>query len=340
MVISQGLSLYLMDFIAFFSSRAVNTTVFLLVPERDHVDIALQTGLLGTILAGCLLAPVFRQHGAPSPFVVVPPLNFVHTCLFYAVLLGSLLGVLVPCSSFLLDKNLIYYVVEFVLDDVGKIAMLLYWIVLLVLCLVGFPWIETKFNLSSIVARKLYHLLAVALFTPALVLQRDLLRLSLGIAVALLLVLEYMRAVSVPPVGKYIAGYMKGYLDRRDGGKAIVTHFCLLLGCAVPVWLNRTAHLLPAAAGIISLGIGDAAGAILGSTLGKIKVSKQSNKTLEGSLALFVSIGIASIVFLPALSSQLLLAVLLTSLIEAYTVQIDNIVLPLFYYSLCNLLVC
>lgn len=102
----------------------------------------------------------------------------------------------------------------------------------------------------------------------------DLLYLSFGIATAVLLLVEYIRLFRVPPLGKALHGFMSAYLDHRDDGPLILTHIYLLLGCAIPVWMcgsGPTARPLHGGqttwgvgglapyAGIISLGVGDAA---------------------------------------------------------------------------------
>jgi len=101
-----------------------------------------------------------------------------------------------------------------------------------------------------------------------------LLYLSFGIATAVLLLVEYIRLFRVPPLGKSLHGFMSAYLDHRDDGPLILTHIYLLLGCAIPVWMcgsGPTARPLHGGqttwgvgglapyAGIISLGVGDAA---------------------------------------------------------------------------------
>ncbi|KAE8981466.1 hypothetical protein PR002_g23822 [Phytophthora rubi] len=90
-------------------------------------------------------------------------------------------------------------------------------------------------------------------------------------------------------------------------------------------------------------------GAVVGSSVGRHKIF--GGKTLEGSAAVFFSMLVASIplhnyhtrAFVDGEYVQLALlivAVFLTSVLEAATAQIDNLVLPLFLYTACNLVSC
>ena len=100
--------------------------------------------------------------------------------------------------------------------------------------------------------------------------------LSFGVATAALVVVEVLRLFRVPPLGRLLHHFMAPYTDDRDDGPLILTHIYLLLGCAIPLWLcgagspdghaasagfqrgfNR--YGLSSYAGIVSLGIGDAA---------------------------------------------------------------------------------
>lgn len=62
------------------------------------------------------------------------------------------------------------------------------------------------------------------------------------------------------------------FRDERDVGIVILTPMYLLLGCAMPMWVSHALSAdaswglvsLPAAAGILSLGIGDTAAALVG----------------------------------------------------------------------------
>jgi hypothetical protein len=65
-------------------------------------------------------------------------------------------------------------------------------------------------------------LLALLLFSPALVLEPQLLAISLAIACALLVVVEAVRISRVPWLGPRIHSFMTSFIDERDSGLLLV----------------------------------------------------------------------------------------------------------------------
>jgi dolichol kinase len=79
----------------------------------------------------------------------------------------------------------------------------------------------------------------------------------------------------------------------------IVTHIYLLMGCALPVtatYILLSGSVFPSdwtiwsLAGVVFLGIGDSAAAILGKKFGKSRWREMGAKTQEGSSYLVVSV--------------------------------------------------
>ena len=73
---------------------------------------------------------------------------------------------------------------------------------------------------------------------------------------------------------------MLSFTDERDIGAIVLSHFYLLVGCAIPLWLvprsvvvdnDNDANYLPASAGILSVGVGDAVAAVVGTYFGQRK---------------------------------------------------------------------
>lgn len=50
--------------------------------------------------------------------------------------------------------------------------------------------------------------------------------------------MEFLRCTGCPPIAALLDSYYGGFLDARDGGKLVVTHIFLVLGCAIPLWLS------------------------------------------------------------------------------------------------------
>jgi dolichol kinase len=62
--------------------------------------------------------------------------------------------------------------------------------------------------------------------------------LSFGVAFALFTFAEYVRYFAIYPFGAAVHLFMNEFLDHKDSGTAILSHFYLLTGCAGSLWLE------------------------------------------------------------------------------------------------------
>ena len=88
----------------------------------------------------------------------------------------------------------------------------------------------------------------MALFLPALITQPELLAMSLGIAAAALIAAEVLRVGRCPFLGPRIHSFMTAFLDSRDQGLLLISHFSLLIGMALPLWLSLSILIPPSSA--------------------------------------------------------------------------------------------
>jgi len=170
--------------------------------------------------------------------------------------------------------------------------------------------------------------------------------LAFGAAFAVFLTLEMIRIWEIYPLGHVVHQFMNAFTDHRDSEILIVSHFSLLLGCALPKWMSSGLNDRPLApfAGILSLGIGDTMASMIGYKYGVLRWSKTGKKTIEGTAAGITSVLAACSILVSLLASSgyilsqnwlsLLVAVTLSGLLEAYTAQLDNAFIPLVFYSL------
>lgn len=238
-------------------------------------------------------------------------------------------------------------VVRFVfMEPVKRLSLCLYWVCVIYLSVLRFYNISKNSKIERILLRKYYHLMAVLMFLPAVILQPKFLDLAFGAALAVFLTLEIIRVWRIWPLGQLVHEFMNAFTDHRDSDLLIVSHFSLLLGCALPIWMSSGYNDRPLApfAGILSLGIGDTMASMVGHKYGVLRWSKTGKKTIEGTAAGITSVLAACSVLLPHLAStgyfltehwiSLLLAVTVSGLLEAYTAQLDNAFIPLVFYSL------
>ncbi|KXN91673.1 Dolichol kinase sec59 [Leucoagaricus sp. SymC.cos] len=186
--------------------------------------------------------------------------------------------------------------------------------------------------------RKFFHGLAVIMFIPGVAVDPAFTHLSFNVAFALFIFAEYIRYFAIYPFGVAVHLFMNEFLDDRDGGTAILSHFYLLTGCAGSLWLEGPTHLLQYT-GILALGVGDAVASVVGKRIGVHRWSPTTTKTLEGSLAFVVSVVVSAWLLRlvgsaePFSTGRYLLGVVVSALLEALSDQNDNLTLPLYMWS-------
>lgn len=185
-------------------------------------------------------------------------------------------------------------------------------------------------RLSVVVRRKWFHLLAVVLFGPVTSMMPQLQSLSYAIALCIMAVAEELRR-DIP----FLQSFYLHFVDpTKDNPALIVSHVFLILGCAIPLWTAEwiyddiSMHHSLSQWGVLCLGIGDASGAVFGTFFGRHHWG-QNRRTIEGSLAMLLSIGIGAIALSPRNYVALAVAATVTTLMEAFTLQMDNLVLPI-----------
>jgi dolichol kinase len=62
----------------------------------------------------------------------------------------------------------------------------------------------------------------------------------MGVALMAFVLLEICRLLEAPPsLKKWLDHYYTPFLDSKDEGVLILSHIYLLLGCALPVWIEQ-----------------------------------------------------------------------------------------------------
>ena len=86
--------------------------------------------------------------------------------------------------------------------------------------------------------RKFFHALAVVMFVPGVAVDPAFTHLAFSAAFALFVFAEYVRYFALYPCGAAVHVFMSEFLDARDSGTAILSHFYLLTGCAGALWFE------------------------------------------------------------------------------------------------------
>lgn len=144
----------------------------------------------------------------------------------------------------------------------------------------GVAWFVSNRRSSSTIVRKYFHVLIVLVFVPGLIYQCTLLFVAAGMMLAVFVLLETVRLIELWPLGDVLHQAVGTFLDTQDSGLVALTPIYLLSGCALPLWLHPCPcdltdsggfGLVPLLAGVLSVGIGDAAASVFGSKFGRHK---------------------------------------------------------------------
>ncbi|CAG7849583.1 Dolichol kinase sec59 [Serendipita indica DSM 11827] len=194
-------------------------------------------------------------------------------------------------------------------------------------------------TLSLNARRKSFHALAIFMFMPGIILDPAFTHFCLSAAFALFVFAEYIRYFALWPFGRILHIFLNEFIDSKDSGSAILSHFYLLTGFANSLWLEGPWRLLEFT-GALSLGIGDAMASIIGRRRGRTRWMDGNPKTVEGTLAFLVSVLASNIVLRlvgvvePFSLWRYTLVLGAGCLLEAVSNQNDNLTIPLFIWSM------
>lgn len=150
-----------------------------------------------------------------------------------------------------------------------------------------------------------------------------------------------------------------------DMGPLILSHIYLLVGCALPLWIifpssileESHTHLsasLAATSGVVSVGLGDAMASLIGHRYGKTKwitkssetYSSMSKKSVEGSIGYVVGCLLGNLLVILVCGPSCLdrsvgvavMVSLMGAVLEAFSCQNDNLILPIWSVSISMIL--
>ncbi|KAG4071268.1 hypothetical protein HA402_003972 [Bradysia odoriphaga] len=293
----------------------------------DDVTLILQIGLVGVtfIVAATHFINIFRKD---LWFYVLVAIVSLTVSVFP---IKGYLAVVVLFSSLFADNQ--------------RIITLCVALVLLVITVGTVIWFLITKRQSNTRTRKLFHILIVATFLPGIIYQCQLLFMTTALLLALFVVLETARIINLQFVGDALNESVALFVDEKDAGQVALTPIYLLVGCSLPLWLHpcpwcptRTdaIDVLPLLSGVLSVGVGDTVASVVGSKYGR-HWWLNGDKSIEGTVASILAqglvlIGLVYLQFLHVTTFQISVsaaAIIVNSLVEAHTNQVDNLVLPL-----------
>ncbi|XP_054288811.1 dolichol kinase-like [Macrosteles quadrilineatus] len=262
---------------------------------------------------------------------------------FYSCL-AAVLVIIVVLLHVLLNFSSVLWIFYLATEDILTLKLVASWVLASVVAVVAAMTQVKGGRKASTIVRKYFHLLAVAVYLPGLLLNPCLLYLASGIIFAIFVGLEIVRVAKVAPVAEVLDSVFLTFVDEKDAGPVALTPLCLMAGVSAPLWLHPAPasspdSLPPLLAGLLSVGVGDTAASVCGSLFGRHKWP-DSQRTKEGSAACFISqlffvIAMIHFGYIPRNNLlQPIVAISAVSWVEATTDQIDNLALPLLMYIL------
>lgn len=214
------------------------------------------------------------------------------------------------------------------------ILIILYWIIVLSIyfCL-EYNYLSSL-KTKLIIKRKFFHFLAFLIFFPGVrYVPNEIMKTIVLIVIYFSFIIEIIRNSSASKKIKILqklSTYLQNNIDERDDDKLILTHIFLLFGISSSLFYSFTNikyHFL----GNLILGVGDSMCSIIGVRFGKTKIYPYNNRTLEGTIGGYLfTLFFFCLLSVNVPSAKDVFSFGLIFLYEGMTLQIDNLVLPLF----------
>ncbi|KAH6566886.1 hypothetical protein BASA61_009267 [Batrachochytrium salamandrivorans] len=371
-IISTLISLLLLDTICVTLSL-VGMWPNVLLFHRGHVALFLLAILCGIALIGILGYPFLSRARAAQEKQHGGPMHIIYSLLFITISAGVVFLAVEPWAWLAMGSEPFTWTLGYILDrSTWRPYLIIYWVALISGAIkLASTWISNASSLPAHInfRRKYFHAIALLLFVPGYILEPELMHLSFSVAMGMLIYIEYVRIYHVGPVlPETMDRFVHQFMDARDqsvtlaiddsrkGGinrVVVISHLSLLIGCAVPVWLVSIISSIDSIpyvlglAGVLSLGVGDSLASIVGKSYGRTRWYMRG-KTVEGTIG-FVT-GLWSAMYIVHLyvdssgyshdsisSRSMVVAAVFTGLLEAFSEQNDNLVVPLYLFSVLSL---
>lgn len=275
-------------------------------------------------------------------------------CLTLSLSFAKSYTISIVLIAFLLTIKDLPTVIQYIFGPQRLLLILYCGIICAVFIFISAYW-RGLHKFPQIIQRKFFHLMALLVFVPPIMIDPTFLKLCVSGAIFVFLIIESLRLVRFPYVATYVENYVSAFIDERDSNELILTHLFLLLGLGLPVLIipnDVTTLSLPFISSLKNelfpmtiltlricgnsvLAIGDAAASIFGVYFGKHKWPG-SRKSYEGTFGAFIGTWITMCVIICIASRDFPVKILLAQLLpaifgaldEAFTSQIDNLTLP------------
>jgi len=311
-----------------------------LIYSKDKVTSA--EGSFVAIARICLLSVIAM---VALPFIKVSSC-FKSPTFFFAYGTAFFMAITYPLLWTVLKRNPIIWMVTYIAYSPPLLLLLVSWASLVIAALATVKSQTTKANTRT---RKIFHVLVVAVHVSGAAVDIYFTSMASQLVLGIFILLEFVRTYKIEPLSSILNSAFALFIDEKDRGALVLTNIYLLVGTFAPVWIASHPHLtsnhLSIYSGVLSVGIGDAVASVVGSMYGRTKWPG-TFKTVEGTLAsvaaqlAFVGLWAAATHFeFNAVSVSVIVgSITISSVMEALTQQVDNLVLPLTLYIMLSFL--
>ncbi|KAL3276653.1 hypothetical protein HHI36_012023 [Cryptolaemus montrouzieri] len=203
--------------------------------------------------------------------------NLRHYTFYFSMVFIFLTTFLIPLHIFL-KRSPLLWVLNLLTKDIATMKVVLYWLICSCLAALVILRHRKMAGKATSAERKIFHILAIAVYVPGLMYECNLLYLGSGILLGIFFLLEMLRNLTIPPLGNLLQESFTALKDEKDAGILAVTPIYLLTGFTLPLWIHPSPcdltdsaffNFLPLMSGILSVGVGDTAASVFGSKYGK-----------------------------------------------------------------------
>lgn len=194
---TPGEALLVLGGLSFVLNQLIKRSLTVVESQGDPMDFFLLVVVVGMVLIGIFFSTLFMDSGTWASSI------FFHlmTCV-----LG--LGVVLPWLHWLIHRNPLLWLLQFLFQTETRIYLLVYWFLLAVLaCLVVLyqnakrSSSESKKHQAPAITRKYFHFIVVATYIPGIMFDRPLLYVAATVCLAVFIFLEYVRYFRIKPLG-------------------------------------------------------------------------------------------------------------------------------------------
>lgn len=268
-------------------------------------------------------------------------MKFLMNLGIYAVFIGTFVLVSDKLLYPIIGKLPFNWVKDFICETDYRLNVFKVWALSSLIIIPTGLTLIAKFIPSVDIKRKIWHFVLFFMVIGPLVKDPELVSVALFGIAGILIVIELIRANSLPPFGSKINDLFVSFLDSKDQGEWVTSYIYLVIGFGVPLWITNlditreTSYL-----GLVTLGFGDSFASLIGKRYGETKWPT-SEKSMEGSFAFVVGsilgFGIVDF-FVSAQGIELIgcnwinrvVVIVLIACFEGFVTVNDNLFVPVF----------